>query len=1291
MSSVDFRYKIQTALAQFTSGGLQVSALNLLEVLGYSSDRRLDLSPNTAAGFIENFGLDNKLNPDRAHTSDWQAIDFLFQLTKDEISQSPQLGLFTNDQLDNTIIESYLFMAIALTGSAYTRTQLAQITREINKQFNMPVMLLFRYGPHLTISVINRRLHKRDTSKDVLEKVTLIKDINLTQPHRAHLEILADLALPELYRVHGFRNFVELHRAWQKTLDSTELNKRFFQEIAYWYFWAAQHVTFPDAAHPDPKIRTAISLIRLLTRLIFVWFIKEKGLIPDELFNQRRLAELLVYDDPKDSTYYKAILQNLFFATLNQEMDQPGQKPNREFRRTASSGGRDQDYLNPNFYRYRRYFKDPDAALTLFANIPFLNGGLFECLDRKDENNKSIRIDGFSDRPDNLLAVPDSLFFHTSHSVDLNEIYGTSNRRYQVRGLIDILSSYKFTVAENTPIEEEIALDPELLGRVFENLLAAYNEETHTTARKQTGSFYTPREVVDYMVDESLLAYFERKLQTPKTAETEEVTTRLRHLLAYNDAPPQFDLPEIRRLVDAIDAIKILDPAAGSGAFPMGSLHKLVFVLGKLDPDNEQWRAIQRKKALSDTEKAFQLGDKTEREQRLLEINEVFENNTSDYGRKLYLIENAIYGVDNQPIAAQIAKLRFFISLVVDQTIDETAPNRGIRPLPNLETKFVTANSLLAVERPKQYGFEDPDITAARARLKEVRHRYFSARSPATKKKYRAEDKALRNRLDQLLQQSGFKPAAAHQLAQWDPYDQNASANFFDPEWMFIFKPDDGFDIVIGNPPYVRQEKIKTLKPALQTLYDCYVGTADLYVYFFERGFKALTPGGVLTFISSNKYFRAGYGEKLRRYLSQKATIRRLIDFGDAPVFTAIAYPSIIVLVKQKPTDNTIQALSWEFGTPITDFPTVAATDSFALAQSKLTAEGWRLEPPAVLRLLERLRRSGTPLGDYIKGRFYYGIKTGLNEAFVVDRLTRDRLIADHPSSAELLKPFLRGRDVKRWAVEFAEQYLIKIESSENKEHPWTGQPHQAAETMFARTYPAIHAWFEGQRQQLIKRWDQGKYFWELRACAYWEEFEQLKILYPDIYEHQSFAWDDVGFYAVNTCYFIPTREKWMIALFNSTTVEWFYSLVSNKVRGGYLRAFSDYMKQIPIPEANTEQRGVLELLVNYILFLKQNPEPPVNPHVPNEHVITLLEEALNGCVFELYFPEAVQAQQVNVINLVDRELLPIAGETEASIIREIIEAGYQALREPRSDLRNRLIKQKIVVDEIKLITEGLA
>ena len=883
MHPTHIRTDIQRALNNFTDGELHESTTHLLKVLGYQSQRTLNRSDNTAPAFLEDFDRHRRMNREKALLHEWNTADFLFQLTADEITQHTQetIAFHEDEGVDNTIYYSYLFLAIKLKGDIYSRTALASIAREINKCYAMPALLIFQHGHTLTFAIINRRPSQRDQDRDVLEKVTLIKDIDVVHPHRAHLDILADLSLDALYHRYEFSNFLELHQAWQQTLDTAELNRRFFKEIADWYFWAVEKVTFPSTSVGNPvsnrAVHNATCVIRLITRLIFVWFLKEKDLVPNALFDQTDISELLTSLDAEESTYYKAILQNLFFATLNQEMN-TAEKPNtRKFR-----GEGRQHYNITSLYRYKRYFRDPDAALRLFESIPFLNGGLFECLDKptpvgassssRPNAEKIGRIDGFSDREDNPLSVPNELFFSEPQAINLNAVYGTKNSQYTVRGLIHILNRYKFTIAENTPIEQEVALDPELLGQVFENLLAAYNPETGTTARKQTGSFYTPREVVNYMVDESLIAYLQNTVRSRETIHGLPSETKLRHLLTYNDEPHQFTDTEVEHLITAIDTLKILDPACGSGAFPMGILHKLVFLLSKLDPRNAQWRQRQINRVQNTITAAEKIDDSVIRESTIEElegeiesINEAFERNALDYGRKLYLIENCIYGVDIQPIATQIAKLRFFISLIVEQKIDDTRENRGVRPLPNLETKFVAANTLLDVQKPAQMSLRNPEIDTKEQALAEVRRRHFTARTPRTKERYRKQDAALRTEMSALLQRDGFPNETTEKIAAWDPYNQNATADFFDPEWMFGIT--EGFDVVLGNPPYVRQEKIKHLKPTLKKRYTCYTGAADLYVYFYERGLQLLSTNGIHTFICSNSWLDVNYGAPLQKYL----------------------------------------------------------------------------------------------------------------------------------------------------------------------------------------------------------------------------------------------------------------------------------------------------------------------------------------------------------------------------------------------------------------------------------------
>lgn len=885
MADKDLKFAIQSSIKAFNNGDISKNALALFSTLGYNTNPQGSFTQKTYQTFKDSF-LDGETTrfEDKAMVNEWKSVDLLFQLTKDEILQ--QQSLFNTKRVDQTIIESYLFFAIELAKAEYTRTALAQITREINKVFSMPVMLLFKHGQRITISVINRRIHKIDERKDVLEKVTLIKDISIENPHRAHIEILFDLSFNELLHIYKFTNFIELHNAWQKTLDTKELNKRFFQELANWYFWAMENVSFPDDIEKNEEIRNATNLIRLITRVIFIWFVKEKNLVPEILFDRNQLGNLLkdFNNNQKSHSYYHAILQNLFFGTLNQKMDERG------FATYGSFEENKKNYGIKNLYRYSDQFAiTKEEAIELFKDIPFLNGGLFDCLDKDNENGKVLYSDGFSRNPKKQAIVPDFLFFNNEHEYDLNKIYNTKNKTYKVKGLFDILTSYKFTVTENTPIEEDVALDPELLGRVFENLLASYNPETRTTARKQTGSFYTPREIVNYMVDESLKAYLKQKLEDEAGMDAEDAEVGLEFLIGYYDKENLFDEKQTAVLINAIDTCKILDPACGSGAFPMGILHKLVHILNKLDPNNEKWREVQRQKAIKETEDVFKIVNKQEREDRLIEINDVFENNSDDYGRKLYLIENCIYGVDIQPIAAQISKLRFFISLIVDQKTDKTKDNFGIRPLPNLETKFVAANTLIGIEKPKQQLniFDNKTVNELEEKLKAIRHRMFGAKTPAIKRKLREEDQALRGKMRDLLIANGWGNETARQLAGWDPYDQNASSPFFDPEWMFGVR--EGFDVVIGNPPYL-ESRHPSFRADLKELYqiscknrwgnDANLITkgADLLIYFFEASVSFIEKTGNVVLITQNAWLDTEYGIKAQSFLTKHTNVVSVID-----------------------------------------------------------------------------------------------------------------------------------------------------------------------------------------------------------------------------------------------------------------------------------------------------------------------------------------------------------------------------------------------------------------------------
>ncbi len=802
-----------------------------------------------------------------------QSIRILFQVSDEEIASNAQRSLFDGlANFDSGLAKSYAFIAVELTDASYARGRYAELAREINKRFPMPVFVLFRTtGGHLTLAFVQRRQHRRNSNRSVLGGVTLIREIDPEKPHRAHLDVLCELALSDRLawmQRHGKPiNFDGLLDALLFTLDTQELNKRFYRELFDWFNWAVSEARFPTGQ--KRTLPSEEHVIRLITRLLFIWFIKEKGLVDEDLFNETRVKELLKgYERDTGDSYYRAVLQNLFFATLNCEICK------REW-----SSVRRQSHRIFSRYRFHREVQYPDKLFALFRQTPFINGGLFDCLDSVQSNsNSGWRIDCFTDnvtregtRDYGLVSVPNRLFFE--EHVDR-------------RGIFTILNRYKFTVEENTPNEVEVALDPELLGMVFENLLAAYNPETKKTARKQTGSYYTPRQVVEYMVNEALIASLSAKVQ-PSDGDEEFWQERLRYLFddadAYEDANELFEDEEAQALIHAIAQIKILDPACGSGAFPMGVLHKLTLALRRIDLENSRWEALQKEKARKRASSAFDAADQQARDSQLREISDTFERyRDSDFGRKLYLIQNSIFGVDIQPVACQIAKLRFFISLAIEQNVDSTKANLGIRPLPNLETRFVAADALLGFKSQKILDSDrSKELESA---LKSNRERYFHLSTRSNKLAAAEKDVALRQELAEELRRIGLPLGDAERISIWDPYDQNHQADWFDPNYMFGVN--GGFDVVLGNPPYV-ESRSNLLPEEKKRLYGAQVKSdwkgvlpkgSDLLIYFFCRAGKLLNANGNCVMITQNAWLSTNYGLDFQKFANRRFWFHRILD-----------------------------------------------------------------------------------------------------------------------------------------------------------------------------------------------------------------------------------------------------------------------------------------------------------------------------------------------------------------------------------------------------------------------------
>ena len=915
MNNEEIRKKgeIESALEAIVDGDFLETSKDLLAVLGYCSGRTANL-PGTAEDFIQRFPARNgNTDTEQEFRKNVESVELVFQVTSEEIAPNDQPTLFEAPVFDEGYVRSFVFFAIELKDLDYPRGKYAQFTREVNKRFIMPVVVFFRVKNRLTVGFVGRQQHKRDPDRDVLEQVTLIKDIRLHDPHRAHLDILFELSLDKCAKWMADHkeqeNFDGLLAAWLAQLDTEELNKQFYRELFNWFEWAVKEADFPT--DKNRSLDPAEHIIRLITRVLFVWFIKEKGLVADELFNEAQISPLLKdYDPDTGDSYYRAVLQNLFFATLNTEIGK------RRF-----SKGTNADHRNFSLYRYKDQMVDPDTLLKLFEQTPFINGGLFDCLDNfKGIKDGGYRIDYFSDKHYRKLSIPNRIFFDED------------------RGLIPLLEHYKFTVEENTQIEQEVALDPELLGKVFENLLAAYNPETGTTVKKQTGSYYTPRPIVDYMVEEVLVATLAQQV-APTDGDAKFWGERLRYLFDYSkvfdDASEWFDSPESDEVVRAISELKILDPAVGSGAFPMGVLHKLTLALRRLDPDNKKWEQLQQDRAGKRAQAAFQISSQRERDVELAEISDTFERyRDSDFGRKLYLIQNSIFGVDIQSIACQIAKLRFFISLAIEQEPDGDVNNNfGIKPLPNLETRFVAANTLIGLQLSEaRLLLLDDAVQQLLKEIEAIREKHVLANNRSQKLRLESQEEELHKRLEEELEIQRIKwvksqqreierkvaqlrnPKHREQLREeeqkkyqgrknkfdsdfedarkiisWKPYDQNASADFFDPEWMFGIR--DGFDITIGNPPYVRADAQgqRALRQSIENSnqYETLWEKWDLYIPFIERSYKLLKPEGFTTLIVSDAYCHSKYAQKSQDYFLKNSRILRLDFFSKIKIFDA--------------------------------------------------------------------------------------------------------------------------------------------------------------------------------------------------------------------------------------------------------------------------------------------------------------------------------------------------------------------------------------------------------------------
>jgi hypothetical protein len=729
-------------------------------------------------------------------------------------------------------------------------------------------------------------------------------------------------------------------------------------------------------------------------------------------------------------------------------------------------------------------------------------------------------VDDRVDIDERFMRIPylnGSLFVHTEIE--------RKNSDYKIKAeilkkVIEFLDSFKFVHKEH--LENGDSIDPEILGYIFERVMTA-------TDRKGTGAYYTPKFVTKYISEKTIYPCIIEKtnefLKTEKNYKETELITDIEQLLDLADTT----LREIWNKI--ILKVRVLDNACGSGAFLLAAAN-ILFDLNR------------------------QISDKLRGAEN------------PDTTLKFLILVNNLYGVDINPNGIEIAKLRLWLWLV-----DSYEPEH-IKPLPNIDYNLRVGNSLIGYVDVSE--FKGAELTLAAWLWDEEKATLESLLKERSKLIYdykRAEGEAakeLKNSIKQLGEQIST-------LLNVDLYrkfrdrkieisrDEFLKLNPF--HWGFEFygafdleKPKEGrgFDVVIGNPPYVRQEALGELKTYYQDAYKVYHGVADLYVYFIERSLSSLNEDGIFSYIVANKWTRANYGKPLRQWLKRHC-IEEIVDFGDLPVFQATTYPCI-VRISTKPPKSTFAVTEVET-LSFASLDEYVQEHQFAVNREGLDDSGWSLVDEKTQALLDKIRQVGVPLGDYVDGKIYRGVLTGLNEAFVISANTREKLIAEDPRSAELIKPFLVGRDVKRYQPPESKRYLIFTRRGVD-----------------IQRYPAIERHLLHYKERLMpkqkdwkgEKWQgrkPGDYEWyEIQdTIAYYEEFEKPKIIYPNICKKPEFVFDENDWYTNQKCFIISKPDKYLLGILNSSLTYFMFKSFLPKLRGDFYEPSYVIFKDFPI------------------------------------------------------------------------------------------------------------------------------
>ncbi len=985
----------------------------------------------------------------------------------------------------------------------------------------------------------------------------------------------------------------------------------------------------------DSKVKAAIDYAeidnsrftkKLLGQIVFLYFLQKKGWLgvaKNERWGtgqKRFVQELSEQAQQEGVNFFKDKLQYLFYEALARERD------------------------NVNSY-YERFQ----------CRIPFLNGGLFEA--DYDWQNADI-------------TIPSELFRNKEKNKSGD--FGT--------GILDVFDRYNFTIKEDEPLDKEVAVDPEMLGKVFENML-------DIKERKSKGAFYTPREIVHYMCQESLISYLDNSLNSGTSSYQQlgseqgrffggstdkkgnlkleiehtdnilvpkkDIETYIRegHFALENDERVatkgetrtyKYQLPEsIRQSADMIDQklsdIRICDPAIGSGAFPVGLLHELVNAMLVLKPHFSDNYLSEKLKAFS------------------IPFKESYSESRYIYRLKRHIIQESIYGVDIDASAIDIARLRLWLSLVVDE--DDLDP---IETLPNLDYKIVCGNSLIGLPDTIMRNYE------VQAELEMLKEEFYDITNDIEKKALRKNiNKKIRQLLDSAEEYTSYKIDFDFKLFFSEVWHKKKNKN--DP------KPErDGFDIVIGNPPYVQLQDKEKISPTLLKLYEnqkfeTFIKSGDIYSLFYEKGMKLTRPNlGVLSYITSNRFCFTNYGESTRKFLS-KHNIKSIINLNKIDVFKEANVGTIITTVENRGrTGQKLRAGEFKSYNINVSFLEQLFKQTGLIESSFYDSGQWGFYDSSILNLRKKIIDQGVPLSMVKDLNINRGITTGLNKVFLIP-IENAHMEFKQNKSYEILKPVYKGAEIKRWKCKDAKNYIF---------HTYTG--------VNIEEYPEVLQYLSQYRKDLQNVYEakngQKKWF-ELRKCSYYSAFEQRKIIWTRLSNINSFAISENGEYSIDSTSFATgSNLEYYCSILNSRIVYFYFKLGGVIWGKDGIKWFGDYFDKIPVLLPNNETKNIFDIKFSYLKILtdKQN----------FEIHYSFFQEVVDGIVFELYFPEEIKSAGKQIIKYLD-DLKPITADMSEEEKLAIILSEFERLYDPNHRVRFA-IETLDSVEEVRIIKEAL-